>query len=142
SSAYPGEYRLRVTTARPPMQIESEGNDSLAQADVPALTAASGHQTATVLGYIGGGDPGDYFRLGNLAEGTLITLGVNWPASSGLLSILGIYNSSGAPLAFSAVRGSNVSFTVPPTAGGTYYGRVISDDFSVAKQFGGTNGYA
>ncbi|HKS38738.1 MAG TPA: FG-GAP-like repeat-containing protein, partial [Verrucomicrobiae bacterium] len=139
---YFGEYRFRLTLARPPMQIESEGNNLISQADAPVLAVAGGHQTATVLGYVSAVDPGDYFRLGNLAEGTLITLGASRPVSSGLLSILGIYHSSGSPVAFSAVRGSNVAFTVPPAAGGTYYARVFSDDFSVAGQFGGTNGSA
>ncbi|HEU0010073.1 MAG TPA: FG-GAP-like repeat-containing protein, partial [Verrucomicrobiae bacterium] len=142
SYPYTGEYRLRATTVGPPVQIESENNDNPGQADVPSLVSAGGHQTATVLGYINASDPGDYFRLGNLAEGTLITLGVSRPLSSGLLSILGIYNSAGTPLAFSPVRGSNLSFTVPPAEGGTFYARVFSDDFSVAQPFGGTNGFA
>src|SRR6185436_13034125 len=45
---YYGEYRLRVTLAPPPIQLESEGNDNLNQANTPGLAVAAGHQTATV----------------------------------------------------------------------------------------------
>ncbi|HKS35711.1 MAG TPA: FG-GAP-like repeat-containing protein, partial [Verrucomicrobiae bacterium] len=140
---YLDEYRLRVTTARPPTQMETETNNNTSQADVPSLVLTNGHQVARILGYISAGDgPGDYYLLGNLAEGTTITLGSSQPASSGIAAILGIYDSGGVVVTNSAVRAANLTFTVPAGAGGSYYARVISDDFGVAQQFGGTNGFA
>ncbi|MEW6157554.1 MAG: FG-GAP-like repeat-containing protein, partial [Verrucomicrobiota bacterium] len=124
---YFGEYRLRVTLARPPMQMESEDNNNLNQADAPALTLATGRQTASVLGYIGVGDPeGDFFRLGNLAAGTTITLGLTQPSTSGLAGVLSIYNSSGANVATSAAGASSLEFTVPAEGDDAYYARVTS----------------
>src|SRR5204862_6350227 len=35
---YRGEYRLRVSLARPPLQMESESNDQISQANTPVLT--------------------------------------------------------------------------------------------------------
>ena len=34
---YQGEYRVRVTTATPPLQMESESNDSVGTANAPTL---------------------------------------------------------------------------------------------------------
>jgi hypothetical protein len=41
-----------------------------------ALAVSGPHQQATVVGYVGLGDPGDFYLLGNLTGGTTITLGL------------------------------------------------------------------
>lgn len=75
-NGYTGEYRLRVSLARwGGMQIESENNNSFAQANVVALTLTGGQRKGSVMGYVNAGEPsiGDYFSLGNLTEGNTIT---------------------------------------------------------------------
>lgn len=48
---YYGEYRLRVTLAPPPLQYETEDNNSLDNADPVAFALLDGKQTASVYGY-------------------------------------------------------------------------------------------
>src|SRR5262249_36064762 len=49
---YEGEYHLRVTTVRPPMQMETESNDSIGQANALSFVFTNGHQKASVVGYL------------------------------------------------------------------------------------------
>lgn len=122
---YYGEYRFRLTLARPPVQLETENNDSIGNANSPTLAIAAGAQTATVLGYIGNYDTaGDYFRLGNLAAGTVISLGLTQPANSGLIGIMTIYNAAGAAVSNSPAGATNLTWTVPTGGDGLYYARV------------------
>ena len=123
---YSGEYRLRVTTIAPPAQIETEGNDSIGTANVPALTFAVGRQSATVLGSISTGDPGDYYRLGNLASGTEIRLALSQTADSPLIGVMGIYNSAGALITNSLPGATNLLYAVPVAGDGTYYARITA----------------
>src|SRR6266511_4468405 len=109
------------------MPMESEDNSSAAQADALNFALNVGHQTATVLGYISVGDGnGDFYRLGNLSEATAINLGLGQPPSSGLSGILGVYNASGLAVATNAAGVTNLNYTVPAGAGGTYYARVTA----------------
>ena len=141
--AYTGEYRLRVTLARPPVQLENEDNNNLNQVNTPELTLAGGHQTATVLGYAGVGDgSGDFFSLGNLANGATINLGLRQPASSGFADVLWIYNPSGTVVASSAEGGTNLSYAVPADAEGIYTVRVLADSVTPALRFDGIDGYS
>ncbi len=63
---YQGEYRLRVSAATPPLQMESENNDDLSQADPLALAPAPGSRAVGgVAGYVASNDSsGDYYTLG------------------------------------------------------------------------------
>ena len=93
---YPGEYRLRVTLAQPPLQLETEDNNNTSQADPLTFTLAAGHRTASVLGYVPSNDTsGDYFQLGNLTPGSTVSLRYALPNSSPLLAVLEIRDSSG-----------------------------------------------
>ena len=90
---YWGEYRLRVTVAPAPWQLEGEDNNTVAQANVPGFTRTASNQWAQVLGYIRVGDPGDVFSLGNLSDGTDFKFTCGKPDSSGLSGILELLNS-------------------------------------------------
>src|SRR5205814_5517805 len=48
--AYEGEYRFRVTLASPPLQTETEGNDSNTSANGLAFTASGAQLTAALAG--------------------------------------------------------------------------------------------
>ncbi|MDF7800708.1 FG-GAP-like repeat-containing protein [Pontiellaceae bacterium B1224] len=78
--AYRGEYHLAVQLAKPPVQVESEANDDIANADVPALTLSAGKQQATVAGFSLFNTGYDYYSLGNLASGTVIQASVELPS--------------------------------------------------------------
>ena len=123
---YEGEYRFRVTLVRPPLQLENEGNNSLASANALSLTLTNAHLHANLAGYLGVGDSGDYFSLGNLPAGSTGNIGVSEPSASGLGETLWIYNSSGVLLTNSAAGVTNFTFTVPPGQGGVCYVQVTS----------------
>lgn len=119
---YQGEYRIRVTLARPPLGLENEaGNNSPGTAGAPPLTLTNGHLKTSLAGYLSVGDPGDLFNLGNLLGGTTITLGVREPATSGLGGILSVYNAAGLLFTNSSAGATNLVFTVPPGSNGLYY---------------------
>ena len=83
---YRGEYRLRVSLARPPLEMESENNNNIGQADQPYFALTNGQDVVAIAGYISVGDSsGDYFLLLNRAFGARINLALSQPASSGLV---------------------------------------------------------
>ncbi|MCP4250595.1 MAG: Ig-like domain-containing protein, partial [bacterium] len=90
---YSGEYQLRIDTVTPPLQMESENNDTVGNADVLALSPGNpGHQVAEVGGYAATGDGGDWYRLGQVDTGSTISLAVSQPTGSGLSPVLGIHD--------------------------------------------------
>ncbi|MCP5526590.1 MAG: VCBS repeat-containing protein, partial [Verrucomicrobiales bacterium] len=122
---YWNEYKLRVTLARDGIQMETESNDSTGAADVLALELNGGIQEGRVHGYVGVGDPnGDYYLLGNLTEGTQITLGLDRPANSPLAGVMEVYNGAGAKVAESAVSATELLYAVPNGGDGAHYARV------------------
>lgn len=126
-SAYTGEYRLRVTLARPPVQLETEDNGSIASADAVSLTTTNGQREATLLGYLSNVDgAGDFYALGNLAGGTQIALEWRRPASSALAPVMEIYNAAGALMTNSRPSQTNLVFVTGLTNGGAYYARMVS----------------
>jgi fibronectin type 3 domain-containing protein len=138
---YVGEYRIRVTLAPEKYQMEVEPNNDIAHANATTLVLASGHQTANIVGSIGEGDgSGDYYNLGNLSGGTLIHLGLTQPTVSPLQGILSIYDASGKTITNSAIRGTNLDFTIPTGGDGAYYARIQSANPG-ALQFSGGNDY-
>ena len=131
--SYAGEYRIRVTTAPPVWQLESEDNNNVSQANVPSITREGTNQWAKVLGYIRATDPGDVYRLQNLPPdsqtplsdlpaGTQIRLSYGQPASSPLVGILEILNNAGTVLAAGAQGDTNLFFTVPTEV--PYFARI------------------
>src|SRR6185436_4342585 len=140
NNQYFGEYRLRVTLVRPPVQLESENNDSVGSANILTYALGGGHQSASVAGYIGYGDSGDFFGLGNLSAGTAITLSNRQPSTSGLLGIMGIYTSAGALVTNSAPRATNFVYTIPSGSDGAYFARMTAGDPGDTGH-GGGSGY-
>ncbi|MCX6931052.1 MAG: FG-GAP-like repeat-containing protein, partial [Verrucomicrobia bacterium] len=132
-----GEFRFRVTLGRPPLQLESEDNGSLANANAPVFDTGGGVQRATMLGYLGSADNSDIFRLGNLAAQTLIKLSLSEPATSGLLDDLVILDPSGNVAAISIAGATNLSYLIPTGSAGTYYAQVWDAGPVPALNFGG-----
>ena len=62
SNPHQGEYQLRVTTLTPPGVLESENNDTIANADVLLLADDGLTRFGTVAGYIGISNDRDYFE--------------------------------------------------------------------------------
>ncbi|HWH67762.1 MAG TPA: LamG-like jellyroll fold domain-containing protein, partial [Candidatus Sulfotelmatobacter sp.] len=118
---YQGEYRFRLSLARPPLQFETEDNNSLSQADPVPFYRAGNRLRGAFAGALTYNDPGDYYSLGNLLAGSTVTLTVREPASSGLAEILSIYNAAGLLMTNSAAAATNFAFTVPPGQDGLYY---------------------
>jgi hypothetical protein len=133
--SYWGEYRLRVSLAPGPWQLEAEDNNAVGQANQPVFTRDGTNQWAKVLGYIRYADPGDVFALSYaplgrtepvfvLPENSQIRLSLNRPASSGLDPILEILNASGTVVASAPAGTTNLTHTVAGGAAGRYYARV------------------
>ena len=119
---YEGEYRIRITLARPPIQLVNESNNSMASANAVALSRTNGSLAGTVAGYLSvGGGGGDFYALGNLLAGSVINLKFSEPASSGMAEVLSIYNAAGMLLTNSAAGVTNFAFTVPAGQSGQYY---------------------
>ena len=90
---YFGEYHLRVSLARPPLQMESEPNDQISQANTPVFTTNDVTRFASIAGNIRLSSDFDYFNLGTVASNSTIYLSTRLPDSSGLAPIVGVYNS-------------------------------------------------
>jgi hypothetical protein len=128
---YQGEYRVRVTLSDPPLQWETEDNGSTGNADAPVLSANGAHQQAMVAGYVSTGDSGDYYLLGNLTEGTTITLGLSQPSTSGLDGELAIFRGT------TLVASGSDAYEIPSGGDGTYYARVtaVGDTRGILSQY-------
>ncbi|WP_372846999.1 FG-GAP-like repeat-containing protein, partial [Pontiella sp.] len=93
--AYRGEYHIAVQLARPPLQAESEANDTTGTADVPVLALSAGRQEARVAGFSLLGTGSDYYSLGNLASGTVIQASLELPSFHNLVPELEVIDPSG-----------------------------------------------
>ncbi|HTI68675.1 MAG TPA: FG-GAP-like repeat-containing protein, partial [Candidatus Limnocylindria bacterium] len=148
NNQYFGEYRFRVTLASPPVQLESEDNSSLGNADALTYDINAGVQSASVLGYLSRADgAGDYFALGNLAVATKIDLKSARPATSALYPVLEIYSSDGTLVTNGVPGGTNLSFVIPDGEEGAYFAHVTgsygarSATATNALYFNGANNY-
>ena len=122
--AYAGEYRIRVTLAGGSFQQETEANNTAATADPVAFTLADGRQSADLFGYFHVGDPGDYFRLGNLSPGTEVSVAPQRPASGTVLSIPSVYDSSDTVVAVGTPGQTNLTYVIPAGQSGAYFARL------------------
>jgi RHS repeat-associated protein/uncharacterized repeat protein (TIGR01451 family) len=132
---YQGEYRLRVTTVRPPGQMESENNDSIANANTLTLFTNGPTRNATVAGYIHLSGNLDYFNLGTVEPGESIFLKVRLPSTSQLGPVVSVYSAAGVYLpeapggrAFDGVAEVRVSQR------GTYYAVVRGGQATAALE--------
>lgn len=98
--SYTGEYQLRVSSYETNTTIETENNNSIAQANTLGLTLGVGTLTGRAAGYIAGDDTsGDYWALGNLGEGSVITVNMHITTSSTLSPRMGLFKSDGTLVA-------------------------------------------
>ncbi|MEI6783705.1 MAG: FG-GAP-like repeat-containing protein, partial [Verrucomicrobiota bacterium] len=145
---YQGEYRLRVTLARPPVQLTSESNTGIGSAwAVPLKLASGSHLTSSTAGYLSVGDGADYYTFGNLLGGTTLSVGFRQPSSSGIAPILYLYNSAGALMTNTAPGATNLVFTIPPGSNGVYYAAISAaqaaypSGLPTAISFNGSSSY-
>ena len=145
---FQGEYRIRITTLAPPTQFETEANNTIAQANALSLTLSNGHLIGNIAGYISGSDTsGDYYSLGQIAAGTMITVSTVQPSTSGFSTQISIHDSTGNAVATSVAGATNFSYTVPGGQGGSYYARVTastggySTGVETALRFDGNDDY-
>ncbi|MGN6385112.1 MAG: Ig-like domain-containing protein, partial [Verrucomicrobiota bacterium] len=125
---YFDEYRFRVSISHPQtpgaLVGETEGNNNVNQANVPALQLNAGVQSVQIIGVGTYGDPGDVFRLGNLAFGAEIQANIYTPSNSAFQGKLDILRQDGTSVASSAEGATNVSFTIPADGANIYYLKV------------------
>jgi len=121
---YRGEYRLRVTLAPAPWQLEAEDNNTVGQANAASFAREGPSQQARMLGYIRYGDPADVFGLGNLSVGAEVRLGYRKPVSSGLSGVLSVLDSAGNVVASAPAGSTNLTHTIPAGGAGAYYARM------------------
>ncbi len=124
NNTFTGEYRLRVSIVKPPVQIETESNNSTTEANSITYALSGGQRNATILGQMAANETSDYFHLGNLAPNTQVTLTNTRPATSQLFPALEIYNATSALVAKSAPGAPTLIYTVGPTDAGAYFARV------------------
>jgi hypothetical protein len=121
---YRGEYRIAVAVHAGTYDLESESNNQANQADALNWSQEAGPRTASVGGIINFGDPGDWYQLGYLDDGTQITLNASKHAPNGLTWILDVMNNSGG-VVISAVAGeAALQYTIPVGSAGTYHARI------------------
>ncbi|MBP8260273.1 MAG: hypothetical protein KA118_11480, partial [Verrucomicrobia bacterium] len=113
-----GEYQLRITLARPPLQLETEDNAHPGIANDLLWTSTAGHQQARAAGFLWASDT-DFYRLGNLADLTAITLSLTQPSTSDLQALLILYRSN-EPVATNTPPDNRLHYTIPASAGGPY----------------------
>lgn len=98
-SAYYDEYNIAVQVARPPLQPESELNNTVATADMPVFALNAGRAEAQVCGFANwGGVSDDYYGLGSLPSGTVVQVSMEFPENSELVPYLQMVDATGAIL--------------------------------------------
>ncbi|MGB9601721.1 MAG: FG-GAP-like repeat-containing protein, partial [Limisphaerales bacterium] len=124
---YFGEYRFNLVKVPPQIQVETEDNNSLNNANVLNFALIGNNRVANITGVIHINDTaGDYFKIGNLSYGSSINLSLFQPDDYKFPSILEIYNQSGQLLTNTSVTGTNLSYNIPIGGDSTYYARVYS----------------
>jgi RHS repeat-associated protein len=122
---YQGEYRLRVSLARAPLQMESEPNDSIAQANALTITASGDNLFGNVSGYIETTSTPDYFNLGLITNGSSMFLSIRKPGGSSLAPAVAVYDVNGVYQAeVPGGRPEDGVAEVRITKTGTYYAAV------------------
>jgi hypothetical protein len=109
---YQSEYHIRMSTLRSPAQFETEVNNAITTADAPVFVLTNSHLQSTLAGYLSYGDGSDFYRLGNLVDGTTIALNLGLPSDSGIAGILEIHNAVGTVVSSSAAGSTGLVFTV------------------------------
>jgi hypothetical protein len=134
-SPHEGEYRLRISKVTSPIQMESKHNDALSIADEMILSPGDiGHQIGQTVGCVFLNDSGDYYGLGQIDEGSSISLELQTPSSSSLSGNLSLYNSQGLEVATSS---PSLNYDVNTGASGIYFAQVtaLADSEGLFSQY-------
>ncbi|MCC5805515.1 MAG: VCBS repeat-containing protein [Opitutales bacterium] len=126
--SYFGEYRIRVSVVREPIQLEVENNNSAATGNEAQFADEAGVAVARIFGSLPPGDTsGDYFRIGSPGPGTELTLELAVPEASPLTPFLEIHPPVG-PVVEGEPGQALLEYTVPDGATGAYAVRVRAHD--------------
>ena len=91
---YHGEYRFRISSATPPLQLDQEPNNTIATADTLALAASGNSQVANVAGTILTSSDLNYFNLGTIQAGYSVLISSQLTSTSPLSPVVSVYNAS------------------------------------------------
>jgi hypothetical protein len=91
---YFSEYNLRINLTTPPLQYETEVNNSIAAANTVNLTTDGASKMGSIAGYIRASDDLDYYKLSGLTAGSTVFLSTLMPTSSGLTPTVALYNAA------------------------------------------------
>ncbi|MEK7675632.1 MAG: Ig-like domain-containing protein, partial [Verrucomicrobiota bacterium] len=124
------DYQFRIVLGHPPLQMESEDNGGVGVANVPSLVLTDGHRWASILGLAWAGD-NDFYALGNLSAGTVVSLKLSQPAYSSLAAVLRVYDAGGNVLANGEPGATNLTYTLPEGVSGACYAAVGASEGAV-----------
>jgi RHS repeat-associated protein len=127
--SYQGEYRLRVSTATPPAQLEIEPNDAIATATLLTLSNSDNVTFGNAIGQMLIPGDVDYYSLGTVEAGKTIYLTATKPGDSSVEPVVGIYGTGNV---YVPEAGSGRPFDrvaeVQITQTGTYFARVSNQN--------------
>ena len=118
---YYGEYRFRISSATPPLQLDQEPNNTIATADALALTANGNSQVANVAGTILTPSDLNYFNLGTIQAGYSVLISSQLTSTSLLSPVVSVYNANDVYLNKTNGRPFDGVGQFDITQTGTYY---------------------
>ncbi len=118
---YYGEYRFRVLSATPPLQLDKEPNNTIATADTLTLAASGNSQVANVAGTILTSSDLNYFNLGTIQAGYSVLISSQLTSTSPLSPVVSVYNASDVYLNKTNGRPFDGVGQFDITQTGTYY---------------------
>ncbi len=120
-NGYYGEYRFRVSTATPGLQLDQEPNNTIATADALALPTSGNSQVANVAGTILNPSDLNYFNLGTVQAGYSILITSQLSSTSALSPVVSVYNAADVDLNKTNGRPFDGVGQFDITQTGTYY---------------------
>ena len=118
---YNGEYRFRISSAAPPLQLDKEPNNTIATANALTLATSGSSSVANVAGTILNPSDLNYFNLGTVQAGYSILLSTQLTSSSALSPVVSVYNASGVYQNKTNGRQFDGVGQIDITQTGTYY---------------------
>ena len=125
---YYGEYDFRISEATPPLQLDTEPNNTIATADALTLTTNGSSQVANVAGTLLSASDLNYFNLGTIQAGNSILLSTQLPSTSLLDPVVSVYNAAGVYIAKTNGRAFDGVGQIDITTTGTYYALIGGDN--------------
>ncbi len=118
---YYGEYRFRISSATPPLQLDQEPNATIATADTLALAASGNSEVANVAGTILTPSDLNYFNLGTIQAGYSVLISSQLTSTSLLSPVVSVYNANDVYLNKTNGRPFDGVGQFDITQTGTYY---------------------